>query len=773
MKNMKLGTKIAMGFGILVLIATALGAVSIWNMRSVANNSTILANEYVPEVDMANKLRGAANRVMYEMRGFGFTEERKYYDNSLKEIETVEKSLAEGKDLESKSKHLTALKGQLETAEKALMSYEKVSKEMAEITEKMAEEKTKLNAAAEIYMKNCNDFLNSQNSAFKRDLDERQKKINIVSKIVNIGSGVRVLNFKSQALGDPGLMEDAIGKLGEIDPLIDELKRITISDVNLRQIDATVKSAANYKNAMRNFLKEYQKGSLASQSVLDRFRGQMDENAAAYVKNCNEFFDSQQNAMHREMTERHQKITLVNDIIDIGNATRIASFKSMALRSPAIIREAQQNFGIMDQKFEDLRAITRQEANIKQIESTKNAAIQYKTAMNDFLANWLTLQDLAAKGDATGNELIDACITTADAGMNGTTTIAQNAVSALNTSTMVMTVGLIIAIIMGVLVAIFITRSITGPLNRVIDGLHAGAEQVTAASGQVSSASQSLAEGSSEQAAAIEETSSSLEEMASMTKQNAEHANEADNLMKDANQIVGKANSSMTELTTSMKDITKASEETSKIIKTIDEIAFQTNLLALNAAVEAARAGEAGAGFAVVADEVRNLAMRAAEAAKNTANLIEGTVKKIGDGSNLVTSTNDAFSEVAESSRKVGELVGEIAAASKEQAQGIEQVNKAVVDMDKVTQQNAANAEESASAAEEMNAQADQMMGYVNEMLALIGGNLHKDTRDASPHIARQQIGRKPTTKAITTVRTKNDHEKVIPLDGDDEFADF
>ncbi len=134
-----------------------------------------------------------------------------------------------------------------------------------------------------------------------------------------------------------------------------------------------------------------------------------------------------------------------------------------------------------------------------------------------------------------------------------------------------------------------------------------------------------------------------------MTKQNADNANQADGLMKEANQVVVQANESMGELTTSMEEISKASEETSMIIKTIDEIAFQTNLLALNAAVEAARAGEAGAGFAVVADEVRNLALRASDAAKNTANLIEGTVKKVSDGSELVTRTNEAFTKVAES----------------------------------------------------------------------------------------------------------------------------
>jgi methyl-accepting chemotaxis protein len=182
----------------------------------------------------------------------------------------------------------------------------------------------------------------------------------------------------------------------------------------------------------------------------------------------------------------------------------------------------------------------------------------------------------------------------------------------------------------------------------------------------------------------------------------------------------------MDDLKGSMGEIFKASEETQKVVKTIDEIAFQTNLLALNAAVEAARAGEAGAGFAVVAEEVRNLALRSADAAKNTAELIEGTVKKVKQGSELVNTTSDAFSEVAASAAKVAELVAEIAAASGEQAQGIEQVNMAVTEMEKVTQSNAAGAEESSAASEEMSAQAEEMKRMVKELVAMVGGSVNK-----------------------------------------------
>ena len=287
----------------------------------------------------------------------------------------------------------------------------------------------------------------------------------------------------------------------------------------------------------------------------------------------------------------------------------------------------------------------------------------------------------------------------------------------------------IVALIIGILFAMFSVKMIVGSMKTVIVQVAQSAEHTLTVAGQVTSASQSLAAGSSEQAASIEETSSSLEEMTARTRQNANNAGQANDYMKSANQMVENANGVMVSLTNSMNDISKSSEDTHNIVKKIDEIAFQTNLLALNAAVEAARAGETGSGFAVVADEVRSLAMRAAGAAKDTAQLIESTVKQIKDGSSLVTKTYDAFGEVSQSVSNAGQLVGEIAAASKEQALGIEQVSHAVLEMDRVTQQNAAHAEESAGASEELNAQAGQMKFIVDELTALIGEKKRTYTR--------------------------------------------
>lgn len=348
-------------------------------------------------------------------------------------------------------------------------------------------------------------------------------------------------------------------------------------------------------------------------------------------------------------------------------------------------------------------------------------------------------------------------------------------------------------VVLTVVLSFFMARSITRSIKDIITRLLTGADQVTSASNQVSLSSQSLAEGSSEQAAAIEETSSSIEEMSSMTRQNADHSQQANKLMDEIHQVVDKAYKSMTEVTSSMTDISRASEETQKIIKTIDEIAFQTNLLALNAAVEAARAGEAGAGFAVVADEVRNLAMRAADAAKNTASLIEGTVKTIKGGSGLVEKSNQEFSQIASSSSKMRELVSEIAAASQEQAQGIAQINRAVGEMDTVVQRNAASAEESASASEEMHAQSEEMKQIVNELAQIVGAETHQATIQVKTSLRREgsqaqsQVGRASTLRVIhakkssgnghalpfnTKGKTEVHPREVIPLQEED-FKDF
>ncbi len=897
MKKMKLGAKIALGFGVLIVIAAVLGVVGVLQMGTVKTETAKLAEEYIPEVAMAVGLEESANRVMFAMRGYAYTEDKAFLEEGQKELQSVDKGLEEGRQLEKRAKHLTALKGQLDVATKAVDEYKDLVKQTVETVAKLQNERQVLDESAGKYMTNSNAFLAAQNEAFKKDLSERQTKVEIVTDVVNLGTQVRVMNFRAQTTNDMGLMmeagtllgglkeyleklrpitrdaedmkriadtEAAAKKYGEsmvtyintsnqmttdgqmmdaaaarymkncndflasqnkamqeefnlagsnlrerlekitlvnqvielgnevramnfkaqatqdakllqdagvtlkgVQKITDKLRGITRNPANIKQIDETEAAAENYISAIAAYLKNYLK--------LEAVRGEMDAAAGQYVTQCEAYLQDQQKKLASDMYERNAKINLVNEVIDLGNDTRIKAFRSQALRSPAIIEDALKNFPKIGEKFTELRKITRLEADLKRIDEVETAGNAYKTGMVTFLENWKHMEDIGAKRNNAALVVLQACAATANAGMDTTVRIAGETMALLSSASWIMIVGLIAAVLFGILIAILITRSITGPIRRIIQGLGDGANQVASASEQVSASSQSLAEGASEQAASIEETSASLEEISSMTKKNASNAQEADGLMQEAGKVVKDANQSMQQVTTSMDEISKASKETQKVIKAIDEIAFQTNLLALNAAVEAARAGEAGAGFAVVADEVRNLALRAADAAKNTAGLIEGTVKKVTDGTDLVNRTNEAFVKVAESTSKVGELVGEIAAASNEQAQGVEEVNKAVTEMDKVTQQNAANAEESASASEEMSAQAEQMNEFVAELVAMVGGSSaggHTGPVRGPIRTSVRKAGQ-GAKKALAAPKKKKDPnpEDIIPLD--DDFKDF
>ena len=354
-----------------------------------------------------------------------------------------------------------------------------------------------------------------------------------------------------------------------------------------------------------------------------------------------------------------------------------------------------------------------------------------------------------------------------------------------------MIVGVVAAVALGIL----ITRGIHKVLKQISDSLSAGAEQTVSAAGQVSATSQSLAEGASEQAASLEETSASLEEMSSMTKKNAESAQSAKEFSNqtrqaaeagvastaEMNEVIQGIKVSSDEMKSAMEAVKTSNDEVSKIIKTIDEIAFQTNILALNAAVEAARAGEAGAGFAVVADEVRNLAQKSAEAAKETAQRIEGSMKRTDQGARVSEKVNENLKQVVakaraveaslhtilDKTRQLDGLVGEISAASQEQHQGIGQVNVAVTQMDKVTQSNAANAEESASAAEELNAQAQTLKDVVAELLQLVDGRQanHAGTANASPvrrEKAWQKLEAVKALKAHAPPQSNGGHHPIL-----------
>ncbi len=352
--------------------------------------------------------------------------------------------------------------------EKAAKSYSDNMKSYITANDAMAKAGKKMDENAAAYMKNCNDFLASQNEAMKNELNqeganltERLEKITLTNNIIDSGNAVRVANFKAQATQDPQLMKDALAIFTDIKQATGKLRGITKQEANLKQIANTEAAADNYQAAMQDYLNSF--------TSLADIRKAMDHSAGAYVAQCESFFNSQQEKLAKDMLERHDKITIVNDIVDLGNEARIKGYKSQALRSPAIMEEALAVFPKLNEKISELRAITRRASNLKQIDDTTVAGNKYEAGLKTFLDQWGKLQEIGVQRSIVSQKVLDACNTTADAGIKNTTEIADAAVASLSKSTKIMIGGLSVAVLVGALLAYFITSGITKPIKRVVE----------------------------------------------------------------------------------------------------------------------------------------------------------------------------------------------------------------------------------------------------------------------------------------------------------------
>lgn len=469
----------------------------------------------------------------------------------------------------------------------------------------------------------------------------------------------------------------------------------------------------------------------------------------------------------------------IHDDLEVGKAATLAwevrfiTWRSRSLFDLKAMDEAMRKLTALDAQLTRMQATARVGAQADALAHMRQSATAYADQTRALVDAWAELDKVSAQRVATANQMAQAAQQVALSGNQDTERTSSAVASNLGTVSTVVLLGLLLAIGVGASLAFVITRAITGPVNRIIGGLSAAGGQVASASGQVSSASQQLANGASQQASNLEEISSSLEEVTSMTRQNAENARKANGMAKQASEAADRGASSMERMNDAMQKIRGSATETAKIIKTIDEIAFQTNLLALNAAVEAARAGEAGKGFAVVAEEVRNLAMHSAEAAKTTAALIEDSQRNAEGGAAVSDQVNGILREIVGAANQVTTLVADVATASGQQSSGVEQINTAVSQMDRITQGNAANAEESAAASEELSAQAVDLNDMVDQLGRLVNG------ADSVLRQVAVAVAKKPTSRVsaprpkVTAPRARPRPtpplpKEVLPLDEDD-----
>lgn len=571
-----------------------------------------------------------------------------------------------------------------------------------------------------------------------------------------------------------------------------ELERIRIQ---LRELvdDSNKATLDQFRSAYQEFQKISEEvQSLGKQNTNEKAKNLLRTEAAAKVLLVDSLTDELRTVIKKDLTDELEKANTSNRVIKekLNALELISSVESNMLKTvrdagTAVLLLTEKNIKDLSERSNRyLKALYEDLDQLKLVtDSDKNAKINrmliaikdYDTVQSEILrlslinSNQKAILLSSTDGKAaiaTARDMVTQIADENDKSMEQSKiTSDQNYESVRNMNIGVSIAGILIA----VLIAVFMVRQMMQMISSAITGVNEGAEQVASAATQISDSSQQLAEGAQEQAASVEEVTSSLAQTKATVDQNAENAREADMLSKDANESAKMGYDHIRELTTSMEEINDSSRKIANIIKTIDEIAFQTNLLALNAAVEAARAGEHGLGFAVVAEEVRNLAQRSAEAAKNTAEIIEQSIDQVKKGNDITTETNKAFEEILEKVKKTGDITGEIAMASKEQAVGVNQITEAMDQVDQVTQTMASNSEESAASSEEMSAQAIQMKSAIGQVANIFGIKINASDYHTHSVMKSGSVPRKNTPIKMASAATTNKKpSEIMPLDEDD-----
>lgn len=562
-------------------------------------------------------------------------------------------------------------------------------------------------------------------------------------------------------------------------------KKYDLKDL-LEQQKIAFKASNDYLASVERSEKILVRKKRSDQALLDT-APLLINNAMKYVESVrqNQLEELQGTTIHKErILERLDKLIVSNKLTLLIGDVRAYGQRAQLKNDMKTAQMALERFNEIFKIAQDLIAQTRQAQTIEVLKNLETAAKTYEEALKDLI---LAMQETATENQLrvkASMEVINAADAVVDLGLKNVNELSKQSTDSLGLSSTVMMVGLVLALILGVVIAVYIIRSIVKIVVESVKSLSEGTTQVVSASEQISSASVSLAEGASSQASSVEEVSATIEEATASNNQNADHSREASILAQHSNEAAKTGNQRVEELMGAMEKITDSSQKIAKIIKTIDEIAFQTNLLALNAAVEAARAGEHGLGFAVVAEEVKNLAERSAGAAKEITGIIEASIDQVKMGTDVANKTKESFGEILNGIKKTSDLIGEIAISAKEQAEGMNQIATAMGSVDQITQQNASASEETAAAAEELNAQALAMLQSVSDIAALAGFDMGKEYRHASTPVSRyvskaplpqkriSMAPKKTKSASFSHTASKRNNEDVFPL-GEDDLKEF
>ncbi len=548
------------------------------------------------------------------------------------------------------------------------------------------------------------------------------------------------------------------------------------------------KSTAEYLASVERSEKVLVRKKKSDQALVDNAPIMM-ENVGKYVESVkqNQIDELKATTVYKDrIVERIDKIIAANRLSLLIGDVRTGGQRAQLKNDMSVAKTTLDKFPEIFKIVQDLISQTRNPQTIEILKTIVNAAKLYESALKDLIAIMQDTEMENALRRKAAAEVIEAAEAVVNLGLKNTIDLSNESDASLDVATIVMIVGLILALIISVALAFFMIRSIVKILTDSVKSLSEGTTQVVSASEQISSASVSLAEGASSQASSVEEVSATIEQATASNNQNAENSREANILAQHSNDAAKVGNQRVGELMGAMEKITDSSQKIAKIIKTIDEIAFQTNLLALNAAVEAARAGEHGLGFAVVAEEVKNLAERSAGAAKEITGIIEASIDQVKAGTEVANKTKESFTEILNGIKKTSDLIGEIAISAKEQAEGMNQIATAMGSVDQITQQNASASEETAAAAEELNAQSLAMLQNVADIAALAGFDMGKDqfrgattqgTRRVQTSLPPKRLSMAPkknksTSFSSSTTAKRSNNEDVFPL-GEDDLKEF